>query len=88
MAVAALVRRGGRIVSTLGVGPDAVAEFGIDAKPVVTIPNPELLPSIAAPTVSGELRVPITATYPLGDIGQAFADFAAGAVGKLVISIR
>jgi NADPH2:quinone reductase len=88
MVLAALVRKGGRIVSTLGVGPDAVADLGIDANPVVTIPNPELLPGLANAVAAGELRVPITATYGLDQIGQAFQDFGAGALGKLVISVR
>jgi NADPH:quinone reductase-like Zn-dependent oxidoreductase len=88
MLVAVLVRKGGRIVSTLGVGPDAVQDLGLDANPVVTIPNPELLPSIANPAARGDLRVPITATYGLDDVGQAFRDFGAGALGKLVIRVR
>jgi NADPH:quinone reductase-like Zn-dependent oxidoreductase len=88
MVLASLVRKGGRIVSTLGVGPDQVADLGIDANPVMTIPNPDLLPSIATPAARGDLRVPITATYGLGEVGQAFQDFGAGALGKLVIDVR
>jgi hypothetical protein len=88
MVLASLVRKGGRIVSTLGVGPDQVADLGIDANPVMTIPNPDLLPSIAAPAARGDLRVPITATYGLGEVGQAFQDFGAGTLGKLVIDVR
>ena len=48
MVLAGLVRKGGRIVSTLGVGPEQVAGLGIEAKPVMTIPSPELLGGLAA----------------------------------------
>jgi NADPH:quinone reductase-like Zn-dependent oxidoreductase len=88
MALAALVRTGGTIVSTLGVSGEQVADLGIAANPVMTIPSPELLGGLAKAVADGRLRVPITQTYSLAEVGQAMRDFGAGAVGKLVVSVR
>ena len=87
MVLAGLVRKGGRIVSTLGVGPEQVSGLGIEAKPVMTIPSPELLGNLAAAVAGGELRVPITKTYELEEVGHALHDFGAGALGKLAIRV-
>ena len=88
MVLAGLVRKGGRIVSTLGVGSEQVAGLGIEAKPVMTIPSPELLGRLAAAVAGRELRVPITKTYELEEVGRALHDFGAGALGKLAIHVQ
>ena len=85
--LADLLVPGGKLASTLGVGPDAVAGRDVQATPVMTIPNPELLDGLAAAVVRGDLRVPRTATYRIDQVGQAVKDFGAGALGKLGVAI-
>jgi NADPH:quinone reductase-like Zn-dependent oxidoreductase len=85
--LAALLRPGGRLASTLGFGPDAVQGQEISVTSVMADPNQVTLDKLAADAAAGALRVPITATYPLDQVAQAFADFGAGAQGKLAISI-
>ncbi|MEV0353288.1 NADP-dependent oxidoreductase [Nonomuraea sp. NPDC050680] len=85
--LAALLRPGGRLASTLGFGPDAVQGQEVSVTSVMADPNQVTLDKLAADAAAGALRVPITATYPLDQVAQAFADFGAGAQGKLAISI-
>jgi NADPH:quinone reductase-like Zn-dependent oxidoreductase len=81
--LAGLLAPGRRIVSTLGFGrdqhPSAIA--------VMASPEAATLDRIAADVVSGALRVPITRTYPLEATPQALADFGAGTLGKLAVSV-
>jgi NADPH:quinone reductase-like Zn-dependent oxidoreductase len=86
-ALADLLVTGGRMASTLGVGPDAAPGREIRVTPVMTVPDPQLLGGLAAAVVAGDLRVPRTATYPLDRAGQALADFGAGALGKLSVTV-
>jgi NADPH2:quinone reductase len=83
-----LLKSGGRAASLLGLGFQPVGRDDVTAKPVMTIPSPELLHSLGAAVANGELRVPITKTYPLADVSQAMTDFSAGALGKLSIAVR
>ncbi|WP_433519182.1 NADP-dependent oxidoreductase [Nonomuraea sp. CA-143628] len=85
--LAALLRPGGRLASTLGFGPDAVQGQEISVTSVMADPNQLTLDKLAADAATGALRVPITATYPLDQVAQAFADFGSGARGKLAVSI-
>jgi NADPH2:quinone reductase len=87
-ALANLLKPGGRLASTLGVSGDALERKDITATPVMTIPSPALFEALAADAASGELRVPITKTYTLDQVGQAMTDFSAGAVGKLSIAVK
>jgi len=48
--------------------------------------NAKTLSDLAARSASGELRVPVTATYALQEAPEAFAAFEAGALGKLAIA--
>ncbi|MCZ0999507.1 zinc-binding dehydrogenase [Streptomyces mirabilis] len=49
-------------------------------------PSAETLTALAELAASGALRVPVTATYPLEQAAQAFADFGTGALGKLAVT--
>lgn len=86
-ALAGLLRPGGRIASTLGLGPDAVGRQDVTAVAVMADPTTTTLAELATAAVTGALRVPVTATYPLDHAPKAFADFSAGALGKLAITI-
>jgi NADPH2:quinone reductase len=86
--LATLVASGGRMASTLGFNQDAAGRDDITAEPVRTIPNAEVLDGLAADVVSGALKVPVTTTYPLAEVGKALAEFAQGATGKVSVTIR
>lgn len=81
-ALAGLLRPGGRFASTLGVTPENVTAFSVMADP-----TPQTLALLAADADAGALRVPVTATYPLDQVGAAFAAFSAGTLGKVAITI-
>jgi NADPH:quinone reductase-like Zn-dependent oxidoreductase len=83
--LAALLRPGGRIASTLGFGPDAVQGQDVTARAVMADANAQTLTALAADAASGALRVPVTATYPLEKAPEAFAAFGSGALGKLTV---
>lgn len=81
--LAGLLASGGRLVSTLGFGPDQhPAAVALMASPQTTT-----LDRLAADAASGALQVPITRTYPLEAAPQAFADFGAPHQGKLAIAV-
>ena len=81
--LAGLLAAGGRIASTLGFGPDQHPA----AIAVMASPEAATLDRLAADAAGGRLRVPITRTYPLEETPQALADFAAGSLGKLAVTV-
>ena len=81
--LASLLSAGGRLASLLGYGPDQHAA----AVAVMASPEAATLDRLAADAASGALRVPITRIYPLEETPQALADFAAGSLGKLGITL-
>jgi NADPH2:quinone reductase len=89
MALAALVRDGGRASTTLGAADvPALAERGITATNVMGTPTPEKLSSLAEQAASGTLQVHIQQTFPLADALSAMAAFSAGTRGKLVLTVE
>jgi NADPH:quinone reductase-like Zn-dependent oxidoreductase len=81
--LAGLLAAGGRLVSTLGFGPDQhPAAVALMASPKTTT-----LDRLAADAASGALQVPITRTYPLEAAPQALADFGGSHQGKLAIAV-
>lgn len=86
--LADLVVPGGRIASTLGFGPDAVGGRDITVTAVMADPNPDTLRRLADDVASGVITVPVTATYPSEQAGQAYTDFTAGTRGKLAITLN
>jgi NADPH:quinone reductase-like Zn-dependent oxidoreductase len=83
-AVAGLISPGGQLASTLHFKPDSL---DLKSTAVMADPSPETLTSLATAVVEGRLRVPIAHTYPLAEGVSALADFAAGTVGKLAVTI-
>jgi NADPH:quinone reductase-like Zn-dependent oxidoreductase len=88
MALAELLVPNGRFSSTLGVGPDQLTSRSLTAFPVMANPDVAALESLAAEVVAGRLRVQIQQSYSLENAGQAMADFGAGTLGKLGITIE
>jgi NADPH:quinone reductase len=88
IALADLVRPGGRFASTLGVGSDQLGDRDIAATVVMAVPNPQLLRELAGDVADGSLRVPISTTYSLDHVAQALKDFGSGPLGKLSVAVR
>src|SRR4051794_38209937 len=76
-ALAGLLTEKGRIASTMG--------FGADQHPAATFimanPTPATLDKLAADLAEGKVRVPVTKTYMLQEVPEAFGDFAGGTLG-------
>lgn len=85
--VADLLAPGGRLASTLGFGPDQLDGRDATATAVMANPSPAVLDHLAADAASGALRVPVTRTYSLAEAPQAIADFRAGVLGKLAVTL-
>jgi NADPH:quinone reductase-like Zn-dependent oxidoreductase len=81
--VAGLLAPGGRLASTLGVGPDQHP----GATAVMAHPAPATLDRLAADAVAGRLRVPITRSYDLTDVPKALDDFSSGSLGKHAVKV-
>ena len=80
------VRSGGRFVSTLLRSPDQLGAvdatvIGIDANP-----DAATLDRAAGHQADGLTRVQVQDTYPLEQAADALAAFAAGTLGKIVIT--
>jgi NADPH:quinone reductase-like Zn-dependent oxidoreductase len=82
----ALARPGGTVASTITTRE---APAGADLHTVMVTANPsaENLTTLADHVALGRLQVPITATYRLAETPQAYAAFAAGAVGKIALAV-
>jgi NADPH:quinone reductase-like Zn-dependent oxidoreductase len=89
MALAGLVRRGGRASTTLGAADvPALAERGVTATNVMGSPTSEKLASLAEQAAAGTLQLPIQQTFSLADAPSAIEAFSAGTRGKLVLAIE
>uniref|UniRef100_A0AAU1M377 NADP-dependent oxidoreductase n=1 Tax=Streptomyces sp. NBC_00148 TaxID=2903626 RepID=A0AAU1M377_9ACTN len=85
-ALAALLKPGGRIASTLGLTQDAVEGQDVTVHSVMADANTQTLTVLAGQAASGTLRVPVTATFPLDRADEAFVAFGAGALGKIAVT--
>jgi NADPH:quinone reductase-like Zn-dependent oxidoreductase len=86
-AIAALLREGGRLASTLGFSADHAGRDDIMVTAVMANPVTVTLDRLAQGIADGALRLPIQRTYALADVPQAFRDFAEGTLGKLAVTI-
>jgi NADPH:quinone reductase-like Zn-dependent oxidoreductase len=84
--LARLLGKGGRIASTRGLTPDAVETQDVTVHPIMADPNGQTLTTLAEQAATGALRVPVTATYPLEQVHEAFAAFGEGALGKIAVT--
>jgi NADPH:quinone reductase-like Zn-dependent oxidoreductase len=65
---------------------EAVARLGVSSEGTHAIATREILAEIAELVASGELEIPIAATYPLSEVRAAFEDLAQRAThGKIVL---
>ena len=87
VALANLIRSGGRFTTLLSADAGQAPERDITAGPTFATPHQAVLESLASDVLAGRLRLPIQRTYALADVPQAFVDFAAGTIGKLAINV-
>jgi NADPH:quinone reductase-like Zn-dependent oxidoreductase len=81
-----VVRSGGRVVSLVGAADvDDFAARGVTAANVMAVPTVEKLQRLGEMATSGQLTIPIEATYSLDQIEEALAAFREGKRGKLII---
>jgi len=86
--IASLVRDGGRVATTVGAADvEALAARGVKATNVMGAPTREKLAEVAEHVAEGSVNVEIQETFPLERAGDAAAAFAAGTVGKLIVTV-
>jgi NADPH:quinone reductase-like Zn-dependent oxidoreductase len=81
------VRQGGRFVSTRIMSPDQLPAEGVTVVPIYANPTPDTLQQLAANQATGQTSVAIQRTFALDEAPAAFAAFAGGTLGKLVVVI-
>jgi NADPH:quinone reductase-like Zn-dependent oxidoreductase len=87
LALAELVKPGGRFASTLGVGPEQLAHKDLQVTTIMAMPTRETLDELAQRVIAGDLRVPIERSYTLEEAPQAIQDFTQGKRGKFALKI-
>jgi NADPH:quinone reductase-like Zn-dependent oxidoreductase len=85
--LAALVKPGGRFASTLGVGPDQLEGYDVEATAVMAMPTADVLDGLAERVVTGALHVPIGRTFTLEEAPGAIQEFAQGSLGKFAVTV-
>jgi NADPH:quinone reductase len=86
-AVLAAVRPQGRFVSTMIQSPDQLPPTEATVTGIYANPDPATLQRVAGHRADGTCQVHVQATYSLDQAPQAFSAFAAGTLGKLVITL-
>ena len=87
-ALLPVLRTGGRLVSTLIGSPDHLPAGTAVVIPVYANPAPATLERLAENQSTGKTAVTIQRTYRLDEAPAALIAFAAGTLGKLVITIN
>jgi NADPH:quinone reductase-like Zn-dependent oxidoreductase len=83
----AALRDQGTFVSPIVMSPDQLPPTSATHVPIMANPTREVLGQLAGNQASGRTRVVVQRRYPLEDASSALRDFAAGTLGKLVITV-
>jgi NADPH:quinone reductase-like Zn-dependent oxidoreductase len=87
--MASLVRDGGRLATTMGAADvEALAARGVHGTNLMAQPTAEKLAEVAEHVDEGSVRAEVQRTFPLDQAAAATAAFAAGTVGKLVLTVE
>jgi NADPH:quinone reductase-like Zn-dependent oxidoreductase len=84
--IAQLVRAGGTVASTLGATPDALGRDDITLAGIMAAATADKLATLLGQVAAGELRVNVETAIPLERAPEAFAAFADGTLGKVLIT--
>jgi NADPH:quinone reductase-like Zn-dependent oxidoreductase len=87
VALAELVRSGGRFASTMGVGEEHLPAKDVQVTAIMAMPTRAILDALAQHATKGDLRVPVRRSYELEETPKAIQDFAQGTVGKYSVRI-
>ncbi|MDQ1714360.1 MAG: hypothetical protein QOC60_305 [Frankiaceae bacterium] len=82
----ACLTAGGQLASIVGATAETVGRGDVTVTPVAGAYTPAKLAALLDMVADGRLVVPVAATVPLDDAAQALAKFAAGKLGKVVIT--
>jgi hypothetical protein len=80
------VRPGGTVASTLGATPDALGRADIALASIMATATADKLARLLDLVAASKLRVNIETVIPLNSAADAFAAFAAGTLGKVLIT--
>ncbi|MEZ2388516.1 NADP-dependent oxidoreductase [bacterium RCC_150] len=81
------VKQGGRLLSTLIMSPEDILAEGVQVVAIFANPSPATLERLAKNQAGKHTAVTVQRAYRLEEAPKAFEDFAAGTLGKLVITI-
>lgn len=86
--LASAVKQGGTFVSTMLQSAADVPAEGVQVVSIYATPSVATLERVARNQAEKRTTVTVQRVYELDQAGEAFADFAAGTLGKLVIKIN
>jgi NADPH:quinone reductase-like Zn-dependent oxidoreductase len=85
-ALGTTLKAGGTIASTLGAGADAIGRNDVSVAPIMAAATADKLAALLDQVAAGTLRVNIETAIPLDRAPEAFAAFADGTLGKVLIT--
>ena len=86
-ALVSALKPGGRLVSTLVQAPEQVPAEGVQIVPVYAYPSAETLDRLAQNQAAGRTSLSVQRVFGLEQATDALGQFAAGTLGKLIITI-
>lgn len=86
-SLAAAIKQGGALISTIMQSADAVPVEGLRFASIYANPAPATLARLAGNQAEQRTRVTVQRVYALDQATDALGDFGAGTLGKLVITV-
>jgi NADPH:quinone reductase-like Zn-dependent oxidoreductase len=87
-ALSGLLKPGGHLSSALGAEPAQAKRDDVTISSIIAEATTEKLTSVLEAAASGQLTVPVSATYTLEQTAAALGDFGSGKLGKIVVTVR
>lgn len=87
-ALATLLKPGGAVASTLGATAEQAGRDDVTVTTIMAAATAEKLAALLERVANGELRVNVESAVPLDRAPEAFAAFADGTLGKVLITAR
>ena len=85
-ALATILKAGGAIASTLGATAERVGREDVTVATIMAAATAEKLAALLERVANGEFRVNVETAIPLERAAEAFAAFADGTLGKVLIT--
>ena len=86
VAIGQILRPGGTVATTLGATAEQLGRDDVTLAPVMAAATADKLAALLDHVAKGELRVNVEATVPLERADEAFARFANGTLGKVLVT--